>query len=190
MTTTKTTSRRTRLTVAALALGTLAAGAAVTTAGPAMAAPGGTRITSTAPDVGVPAEGIAPDAVVIAPDGTRITGSSSTPRGLGHARKDAGRTAASPGGPMTTQGGVNVTFTVNGARLRATVPSGRVVALANRNTTAYAGCKIPGRDGFVWGWIDAYIGGGWRAGWVRQDLWEPTQHTGPGGGGTGYVPWC
>lgn len=194
MTTTKnakSTSRRTRLTLAALALGTLATGAAVTTAGTAAADTQGTRITSTAPDVGVPAEGIAgPGTAVIAPDGTRITGLSSQPQGLAHAHKDAGRSAASPGGQMKAAASVNITFKVNGARLRASVPSGRVVALAYENTTAYAHCKIPGSDGYTWGWIDAYVGGGWHAGWARQDLWYPTQFTGPGGGGTGVVPWC
>jgi len=41
-------------------------------------------------------------------------------------------------------------------------------------------------DGYAWGWS---LRGG-TYGWVRDDLWEEEQFTGPDGGASPKVPWC
>ncbi|WP_410646306.1 hypothetical protein [Amycolatopsis sp. cmx-4-54] len=204
MNSTTTTTGRGRIALTALALGALAVGGAAVTTSTASAAPSGVisidgnwdpgsahARLKLAPDadVGPVPGGLAgSDVPAIAPDGTEVRGLQSDPwSGLAHRRGD--NQAMRSAGGVQAQGGSYVDITANGARLRASVPSGRVLALGYRNSTAYVGCKIP-HGGYTWGWMSLYTSGGWRSGWMRSDLWEIRQGTGPGGGGTGYVPWC
>lgn len=181
-----TRERKTRTWVV---VGLIAAAASVASVMPAYA-----MTTSSGGDteVGAPPGGVAgPDVRAIAPDGTRITGFSVSPHGFAHERAVAKRLSAADGG-VSTQSGINVTIASTGARLRASVPNGAVLALAYPNYTAFVGCKISGSDGFAWGYLDVETPQGWRTGWMRQDLWYVTQFTGPGNGGNGLpkVPWC
>jgi len=86
---------------------------------------------------------------------------------------------------------IEVDILADGARLRARVPNGPVVAVAYRSNTAWGGCQIPGSDGHVWGWLSVHTAQGWRSGWMRHDLWDITAHTYPGGGSDPtQLPWC
>ncbi len=159
----------------------LADAATAHTPQPSPAAPSAHR------DVGVPSE-IDSSAPAIAPDGTRIWGLTALPFG-GHATRAPG--ANRDGRALSTQSSVEVDILASGARLRTSVPSGSVVGLAYPGQTAWGGCQIPGRDGWVWGWLTVQTSAGWRSGWMRHDLWSITQHTYPGGGGDPRnLPWC
>ncbi|MDX3192907.1 hypothetical protein PV458_31255 [Streptomyces sp. MN03-5084-2B] len=142
---------------------------------------------SAARDVGTPSE-VDSSAPVTAPDGTRINGVTASPFG-GHTTR-AGRTTRE-GRTASTQSAIEVDILASGARLRTSVPSGAVVALAYPGQNAWGGCQIRGRDGWVWGWLSVQTSAGWRSGWMRHDLWSITQHTYPGGGGDpANLPWC
>ncbi|VVJ22724.1 Uncharacterised protein [Amycolatopsis camponoti] len=181
-------SQRVRLGI----LGAVAAATVVGSAGLAEAATAHAPATSPASpsanrDVGVPSE-IDSSAPAIAPDGTRIWGLTALPFG-GHPTRAKGMTQ--DGRALTTQSSIEVDILASGARLRSSVPSGSVIALAYPGQTAWGGCQIPGRDGWVWGWLTVQTSAGWRSGWMRHDLWSITQHTYPGGGSDpSSLPWC
>jgi hypothetical protein len=138
-------------------------------------------------DVGVPSE-IDSSAPAIAPDGTRIWGLTAHPFG-GHTTR--AKSTARDGQALTTQSAIEVDILASGARIRTSVPSGSVLGLAYPGQTAWGGCQIPGRDGWVWGWLSVQTSAGWRSGWMRHDLWSITQHTHPGGGSDpSSLPWC
>lgn len=127
----------------------------------------GSAILTADLDVGTPDE-VTPDAPVLAPDGTWIVNGST-----GKATAAVVRAAAMPN---------TVEVDVYGARIRATVPSGRVVGLAYRGDTGGASCQIP-NSGYNWGWVS--ING--HTGWMRTDLFTIIyQSTGP----WGALPWC
>ena len=154
------------LSAAAIAATALVSGAV--TAEAAAQSTASTSTTSAAPDVGSPAE-VVPGASAIGPEKSRA----------------AGRDVA-----MRLQS-IQVDVLADGARLRARVPNGQVVALAYRSNTAWGGCQIPGSDGHLWGWLYVLTAHGWRSGWMRHDLWDITAHTYPGGGSDPtQLPWC
>ncbi|MFI5593696.1 hypothetical protein ACIA5G_52340 [Amycolatopsis sp. NPDC051758] len=181
-------SHRIRLgIVGAVAAATVAGGAGLAEAATAPA-PGTSPAASSANrDVGVPSE-IDSSAPAIAPDGTRIWGLTALPFG-GHATRAKGTTQ--DGRAQTKLSSIEVDIRGSGARLRSSVPSGSVIALAYPGQTAWGGCQIHGSDGWVWGWLTVQTSAGWRSGWMRHDLWSITQHTYPGGGGDPTnLPWC
>jgi hypothetical protein len=191
-TTTRPTPRRTRWALAGLVLATTVSGAAVATSAPAFADTSSPAASaSAAVDVGIPADGIAGSGTpAIAPDGAPVAGFSATHQAPATAPSSR-RIGTAADGAKSPQASILVTIAVNGARLRASVPSGPVLALAYTNYTAWASCKITGSDGYAWGWMDLDTPQGWRWGWMRQALWYVTQTTSPGGGnGLGRVPSC
>jgi hypothetical protein len=88
--------------------------------------------------------------------------------------------------PAAAQGWIAVTATVNGARIRSRPVDGPVLGTIGYGAGFWVSCTRGASDGHAWGW--SYRGGTY--GWVRGDLWEVEQHTGPGGGGTPQVPRC
>ncbi len=196
----KSAMTRRRTAAAALALGAFVAGG-VATAGTASAgAMPGHTVSAAGAHAGLPAGtssetgpvpgGVAgPGVAAVAPDGTAISGFQVTPWESLARRSTSDRGLRSADG-VGAAGAVSVDILAHGARLRASVPSGKVIAYGYPSTNAWAGCKIRGSDGHIWGWLSINTSAGWRSGWMRGDLWEPTQHTAPGGGGTGVVPWC
>jgi hypothetical protein len=178
-------SHRIRLGITAAAVAASVVGGAGLAEAATAHAPGTSPAAHSANrDVGVPSE-IDSSAPAIAPDGTRIWGLTALPFG-GHATR-----AARDGRALSTQSSIEVDILASGARLRSSVPSGSVIGLAYPGQTAWGGCQIPGRDGWVWGWLTVQTSAGWRSGWMRHDLWSITQHTYPGGGGDPRnLPWC
>lgn len=183
-----TLSQRVRLgIVGAVAAATVVGGAGLADAATAHAPGTPPAARSANRDVGVPSD-IDSSAPAIAPDGTRIWGLTALPFG-GHATRAKGVTK--DGRALTTQSSIEVDILASGARLRSSVPSGSVIGLAYPGQTAWGGCQIPGRDGWVWGWLTVQTSAGWRSGWMRHDLWSITQHTYPGGGSDPRsLPWC
>jgi hypothetical protein len=156
--------------------------------------PDGVRITASpgtregAADVGVPPEGVHPEAQVSAPNGTRI--SSTAPDGFraGQSRKQMTAAASA----NTAAAGSWYAYTsASDARIRASVPSGTVLATVRYGAPGNAGCKIPGRDGFLWGWVgfDSQQTGRFTYGWMRGDLFQVAL-SGGAQGGASYLPWC
>ncbi|MGV9368138.1 hypothetical protein [Amycolatopsis sp. NPDC003731] len=125
-------------------------------------------------DIGAVGEGEAnADTPAVAPDGTFIwpTHRSS------HAR---------PLPAATAQGWIAVIAIADGARIRSRPVDGPVLGTIGYGARFWVSCTRRASDGHAWGW--SYRGGTY--GWVRGDLWEVEQHTGPGGAGTPVVPRC
>ncbi|MFB9686122.1 hypothetical protein [Amycolatopsis plumensis] len=158
------------LTFGALASATMAAAASGQAA--ELSPAGG--MVSEQPDVGAVGEGEAnADTPAVAPDGTLTW---STPKSS-HAR---------PMSAATAQGWIAVIATADGARIRSRPVDGPVLGTIGYGAGFWVSCTRGASDGHAWGW--SYRGGTY--GWVRGDLWEVEQHTGPGGGGTPQVPRC
>ncbi|WP_410575624.1 hypothetical protein [Amycolatopsis sp. cmx-4-61] len=158
------------LTFGALASATMAAAAPIQAAElwPAVG------VVSEQPDVGAAGEGEAnADTPAVAPDGT-LTWPTST---SSHVR---------PMSAATAQGWIAVVATADGARIRSRPVDGPVLGTIGYGAGFWVSCTRGASDGHAWGW--SYRGGTY--GWVRGDLWEVEQHTGPGGGGTPQVPRC
>jgi hypothetical protein len=134
---------------------------------------------SAGPDAGVPSDGVHPDAPVTAPDGTRIGNTRE-----GAAPATGARVAAA-------SSSLYAYTTVSNARIRASVPSGTVLATVRSNAPGLAGCKIPGRDGYLWGWVgfNSLQTGRFTYGWMRGDLFQVAL-SGGAQGGASYLPWC
>jgi hypothetical protein len=131
-------------------------------------------VVSEQPDVGSPGEGEANAGTpAVAPDGTLVWSTSTSP----HTR---------PMSAATAQGWIAVTATADGARIRSRPVDGPVLGRIGYGAGFWVSCTRGASDGHAWGW--SYRGGTY--GWVRGDLWEVEQHTGPGGGGTPQVPRC
>ncbi|MEV6644359.1 hypothetical protein [Amycolatopsis sp. NPDC051371] len=94
--------------------------------------------------------------------------------------------ASRPASAATAQAWIEVTAIADGARIRARPVTGPVLGTIAYGATFWVSCKRGASDGHPWGW--SYRGGTY--GWVRGDLWEVEQHTGPGGTATPQVPWC
>ncbi|HET6285820.1 MAG TPA: hypothetical protein VFG15_03585 [Amycolatopsis sp.] len=171
------------VTVASLLGGT---GIADATAYPATS-PGTVTVPAPGqPDVGVPPEGVFPDAPVTAPDGSKI--SATSPGAFGkwrtHKHGVAGQSTRIAADGRHAEA-------VPGARIRAWAPNGTVLGIAQHGKPGgEAGCKIPGRDGYLWGWVGFRTTGNnkWTSGWMRADLfrvwygyfWDDLRH----------LPWC
>jgi hypothetical protein len=129
------------------------------------------------PDVGLPSEVTRnPGVPAVAPDG-RLVWPTVT---------EAALRSSYPASSATAQAWIGVVAIADGARIRARPVDGPVLGTIARGATFWVSCKRGASDGHPWGW--SYRGGTY--GWVRGDLWEVEQHTGPGGGGTPQVPWC
>lgn len=125
-------------------------------------------------DVGAVGEGEANAGTpAVGPDGTLVW---STPTSS-HAR---------PMSAATAQGWIAVIAIADGARIRSRPVDGPVLGTIGYGAGFWVSCTRGASDGHAWGW--SYRGGTY--GWVRGDLWEVEQHTGPGGGGTPRVPRC
>ncbi|WIX85757.1 hypothetical protein [Amycolatopsis sp. DG1A-15b] len=158
------------LTIAAFASATMAAAAPADAAD----APPAADALSDQPDVGALGEGKANSGTpAVAPDGTLVWPTSTSP----HAQTMLAATA---------QGWIAVTATADGARIRSRPVDGPVLGTIGYGAGFWVSCTRGASDGHAWGW--SYRGG--THGWVRSDLWEVEQHTGPGGGGTPQVPRC
>ncbi|MEV6871682.1 hypothetical protein [Amycolatopsis sp. NPDC051128] len=158
------------LTFGALASATMAA------AVPANAGEGppAADVASDQPDAGALGEGKADaDAPAVSPDGILVWSKPTS-------------THARPMSAATAQGWIAVTATANGARIRSRPVDGPVLGTIGYGAGFWVSCTRGASDGHAWGW--SYRGGTY--GWVRGDLWEVEQHTGPGGGGTPQVPRC
>ncbi|GLY42985.1 hypothetical protein Amsp01_090080 [Amycolatopsis sp. NBRC 101858] len=129
------------------------------------------------PDVGLPGE-VSRQAGVpaVAPDGSLVWPTDT----------DVALRSSYPASSSTAQAWIGVVATADGARIRARPVNGPVLGTIARGATFWVSCKRGASDGHPWGW--SYRGGTY--GWVRGDLWEVEQHTGPGGAGTPHVPWC
>ncbi|HEY3690540.1 MAG TPA: hypothetical protein VGL46_09570 [Pseudonocardiaceae bacterium] len=155
-----------RTTLAALALAGASAGAVAATAPVAGATqPAVSTITMPA-DVG---------------QRQPISGTGDAPPGPG----------ALPLGPGGADGRPAYT-TVSGARIRASVPGGRILGTASYNAEGLTGCKIPGSDGHLWGWVGYRIGINWTSGWMRDDLFKVWYNSTNSGwwGTASQLPWC
>lgn len=131
-------------------------------------------VVSDQPDVGTPGEGDANAGTpAVAPDGSVIWSTPTSP----HAR---------PMSAATAQGWIAVTATADGARIRSRPVDGPVLGTIGYGAGFWVSCTRGASDGHAWGW--SYRAGTY--GWVRGDLWEVEQHTGPGGGETPAVPRC
>jgi hypothetical protein len=125
-------------------------------------------------DVGVPGEGEANVGIpAVAPDGNLVWPAPTAPMTL-------------PSSLTTAQSWIAVTATADGARIRARPVNGPVLGTIGYGAGFWVSCTRGASDGHAWGW--SYRGGTY--GWVRGDLWEVEQHTGPGGAGTPQVPRC
>jgi hypothetical protein len=125
-------------------------------------------------DVGVPGEGDANvDIPAVAPDGNLVWPTPTAPM-------------TQPSSSATAQSWIAVTATADGARIRARPVNGPVVGTIAYGAGFWVSCTRGASDGHAWGW--SYRSGTY--GWVRSDLWEVEQHTGPGGAGTPQVPRC
>ncbi|RSM80583.1 hypothetical protein DL991_10760 [Amycolatopsis sp. WAC 01375] len=186
-------SQRAKIGVAgAIACASLAGGTGLAEATPAPAAPHGATVHQVVkPDVGVPPEGLAPDALVTAPDGSKVRATDPGAFGKWRAGKQ-GVAAADSGQSMRITGdGRHAETTVTGARIRASVPYGRVLGLAQTGQWGgTAGCKIPGSDGRLWGWVGFRTTGNgqWTTGWMRSDLFKVWYGT--FWSDLRYLPWC
>lgn len=156
------------LTSGALASATMAAAAPVQAAEPASAA----GVVSDQSDVGAVGEGNT-DIPAVAPDGTLVWSTPTSPY-------------ARPMAAATAQGWIAVIATASGARIRSRPVDGPVLGTIGYGAGFWVSCTRGASDGHAWGW--SYRGGTY--GWVRGDLWEVEQHTGPGGAGTLQVPRC
>jgi hypothetical protein len=166
-----------RIAMSLLTFGALAS-ATVVTAAPAQAAEPlpAARSVSEHLDIGAPGEGdVNAGTPAVAPDGTLVWSTPTTPL----TRPLSSATA-------TAQGWIAVTAIAGGARIRSRPVNGPVLGTIPYGAGFWVSCKRGASDGHAWGW--SYRGGTY--GWVRGDLWEVEQHTGPGGGGTPQVPWC
>lgn len=125
-------------------------------------------------DVGGPGESdIVADTPAVAPDGTLVWPAPTS----------------APTRPMssaTTQGWIAAIATADGARIRSRPVNGPILGTIPYGAGFWVSCTRGASDGHAWGW--SYRGGTY--GWVRADLWEVEQHTGPGGAGTPQVPRC
>ncbi len=129
------------------------------------------------PDVGLPGEVARnPGVPAVAPDGSLVWPTDT----------DAAPRSSYPASAVTAQAWIGVVAIADGARIRARPVNGPVLGTIARGATFWVSCKRGASDGHPWGW--SYRGGTY--GWVRGDLWEVEQHTGPGGAGTPQVPWC
>lgn len=162
-----------RIVASLLTFGALA-GATMVAAAPVYAAepPAPTGVAPEKLDVGAVGKANA-DTPAVAPDGTLAWPTSTSP----HAR---------PKSAASAQGWIAVTATANGARIRSRPVDGPVLGTIGYGAGFWVSCTRGASDGHAWGW--SYRGGTY--GWVRGDLWEVEQHTGPGGGGTPQVPRC
>ncbi|MFJ9782569.1 hypothetical protein ACIRSS_23510 [Amycolatopsis sp. NPDC101161] len=164
-----------RIAASLLTFGALASAAmaAATSADAADTRPAA-DVVSDQPDVGALGEGKANTGTpAVAPDGTLVWSTSTSP----HAR---------PMSAATAQGWIAVIATADGARIRSRPVDGRVLGTIGYGAGFWVSCTRGASDGHAWGW--SYRAGTY--GWVRGDLWEVEQHTGPGGGGTPQVPPC
>lgn len=175
----------------ALALASLAGGTGLAEAAPASATASGTvvaHVQATAPDVGVPPEGLAPNALVTTPDGSKTR--ATDPGAFGQ-RRGGDRNLAAAGADKSVSISADFHYAflnVTGARIRASVPNGKVLALATGN--GIAGCKIPASDGYLWGWVNFQRAGGHDrvSGWMRSDLFRVWYGT--FSADARYLPWC
>ncbi|MFJ1767984.1 hypothetical protein ACIOD2_47245 [Amycolatopsis sp. NPDC088138] len=129
-------------------------------------------MVSDRPDVGAVGEGTT-DIPAVTPDGTLVWSTPTSPD-------------ARPMEAATAQGWIAVTATASGARIRSRPVDGPVLGTIGYGAGFWVSCTRGASDGHAWGW--SYRGGTY--GWVRGDLWEVEQHTGPGGAGTPQVPRC
>ncbi|WP_103343808.1 hypothetical protein [Amycolatopsis sp. CA-126428] len=159
------------LTVGALASATMAAAAPADAAGARPFA----GVVSVEPDVGALGEGKSNVGTpAVAPDGVLVWPATST------------SSHAQPMLAATAQGWIAVIATADGARIRSRPVDGPVLGTIGYGAGFWVSCTRGASDGHAWGW--SYRGGTY--GWVRADLWEVEQHTGPGGAGTPQVPRC
>jgi hypothetical protein len=84
------------------------------------------------------------------------------------------------------QSWISVYAIADGARIRSRPVDGPLLGTIARGAYFSVSCKRMAHDGYAWGWS---LRGG-TYGWVRDDLWEEEQFTGPGGGASPIVPWC
>jgi hypothetical protein len=162
-----------RIVTSLLTFGALAS--AMAAAAPAEAAEtSAASVVSDRPDVGVLGEGeVHADTPAVAPDGTLVWPTPASPHNW-------------PLPAATAQGWIAVIATADGARIRSRPVDGPVLGTIAYGAGFWVSCTRGASDGHAWGW--SYRGGTY--GWVRGDLWEVEQHTGPGGGGTPKVPRC
>ncbi len=126
-------------------------------------------------DVGGPTEGDANAGTpAVSPDGTLVWAAQATSPHV------------QPLQAATAQGWIAVIATASGARIRSRPVDGPVLGTIGYGAGFWVSCTRGASDGHAWGW--SYRGGTY--GWVRGDLWEVEQHTGPGGAGTPRVPRC
>jgi hypothetical protein len=152
------------------------AGATVVAANPVQAAESSrvAEVVSDQLDVGRPGEGdVNTGTPAVAPDDTLVWPTSTSSR-------------TRPFSSATAQGWIAVTATADGARIRSRPVNGTVLGTIPYGAGFWVACTRGASDGHAWGW--SYRGGTY--GWVRGDLWEVEQHTGPGGAGTPQVPRC
>jgi hypothetical protein len=152
------------------------AGTTVVTANPVQAAESSrvAEVVSDRLDVGGPGDGEANVGTpAVAPDGTLLWPASAS-------------SGTRPLSSATVQGWIAVTATADGARIRSRPVDGPVLGTIPYGAGFWVSCTRGASDGHAWGW--SYRGGTY--GWVRGDLWEVEQPTGPGGAGTPQVPRC
>src|SRR5207248_140114 len=75
---------------------------------------------------------------------------------------------------------------VSAANMRAWVSWGPIITTLRRHQGGWVSCKLPGPDGYNWGWVHSYDGG-YHEGWMRSDLYVvfPTASQ-----PSTWVPWC
>lgn len=179
ITTTRSASRRTRITLAALALCALVTGGAITTASSASAdTTSGARITSTVADLRVPGEAVADqNTPAIAPDGTQAYSTKTLiapPRTVGATPGAAQAAASHPWQAART--------IASGVRIRTRPVNGAVLALMPREAGMWISCQARGFDGSMWDWVAYNPGNRWIYGYTYFDYVELNHDA--------YVPPC
>lgn len=172
---------------AASLLGTGGLAEAATPTAPAVSA--STSAPGNQLDVGVPPEGVHPDALVTAPDGTKISATSAGAFGKWRSHGQVGNESRAI---APSYSGYSAMTTASNARIRASVPNGRVVGMTWLGEEGDAGCKIPGSDGHLWGWVGLWSTwtGQYTSGWMRGDLFKVFVAGSNFWGTVNNLPWC